>query len=106
MSAPPPSKLCMMAMTTFGLLAATARPDAAGLRRQSAAQLFPTSAAVRAFENAANVFAVRRLGPGSKTPRRSLAGVKRSVNNLRIVRIQNDLAAAGARVVRSRGLQN
>src|SRR5205823_11813794 len=81
------------------LARADRQTDPTGLRGKSAAQLFPTSAAVRAFENAADIFAVGRVRPGSETPWGPLSRVKRGVNNLRIAWIENHIAAAGARVV-------
>src|SRR5438270_8083995 len=80
--------------------------DPAGLRWKSTAQLLPGCATVRALKDSTNVFAVRRSRPGNETPGRSLPRVKCRVNDLRITRIESDVAAAGPRVMRRGGLQD
>ena len=90
----------------FRVACAHRQTDAPSLRRQTAAQLFPGRAAGRAFENSADIFTTGRVWSRSETPGRALPRVKRCINNLRITWIENDIAAAGARVVWRGRLQN
>src|SRR5580700_220627 len=80
--------------------------DSSSLRWKSATQFLPRRTAVCAFENSPDIFAVGRVRAGNETPRRTLTRVKRRIDNLRIVRIENHVATAGARVVRRIRLQD
>src|SRR6266404_1153323 len=84
----------------FGVGRANRETNAAGLRGQTAAEFFPTRAAIRAFENAAHVFATGHARAGQKTPWRPLSRIQRRVKNLRIGWIDNHVAAAGAGIMR------
>src|SRR5437868_2704451 len=79
---------------------------ASRLSGQTAAYFFPGRTAVRAFENSADIFAASRVRSRRETPGRALPRVKRCVNVLRITRIENDIAAPSARVMRRSCLQN
>src|SRR5205823_14293301 len=80
--------------------------DATSLRWQSSSKFLPTRAAFRAFENAANILAVRCVRPREKAPRCALPRIKRRINNFRIAWIEKHVAAACARIVWRWRLQN
>ena len=86
----------------FWIAGADCQTNPASLPGKTAAEFFPGSAAVGALENSADIFAAGHARTGSETPRRSLARIQRCVNNLRIRRIERDIATTRMRVMRRR----
>src|SRR5256885_13704653 len=92
----PPFKSFHTRHYDFRVVRAHGQTNPSRLRRQTAAQFFPSRPGICALENSAHIFAAGRVRSRSKTPGRSLSRVKRGVNDLRITRIENQIAATGA----------
>ena len=84
----------------FWIAGTDCQTNAASLPGKTASKFFPGATAVGALENSTDIFAAGHARAGSETPRRPLARVERCVNNLRIRRIEHDIATTRLRVVR------
>src|SRR5215471_18722423 len=78
----------------FWIAGTDRQTNSTSLTGETTTQLFPACAAIDALKNSANVFAPSHTRAGTETPRCPLAGVQYGVNNLRIRRIDRDVATA------------